>query len=60
MVNVYSHLKQIHLLVLVLYLHSVIKQIQIKLLVKAEVMLAIGALQQPIAQLLQVVILKHV
>ena len=44
MVNVHSHKKQIHL-VLVLYFHPVVQQIQIRPLVKAEEMLAIGVRQ---------------
>ena len=61
MVNVHSRLGQVHqLLVLVLYLHLVVQQIQIKPVVKAEVMLAIGIQQHLMVQLLQVVLLTLV
>ena len=50
MVNVHSHKKQIHL-VLVLYFHPVAQQIRIRPLVKAEEMHASGVLQHLMLQL---------
>ena len=61
MVNVHLRLRQVHqLLVLVHYLHLVVQPILIRPVVKAEVMLVIGAQQHLMVQLLQVVLLIHV